>query len=110
MKISGVPFTVTDWDRVPAVEHPGETGMSRWRTAEAGNVRVRVVEYSPGYRADHWCARGHVLWVIEGELTVELKNGALHHLKKGMSFQAADDDLNPHLAYTEIGAKVFLID
>jgi quercetin dioxygenase-like cupin family protein len=110
MKIVGVPFTVTDWDRVPAVEHTGETGTSRWRTAEAGNVRARVVEYSPGYRADHWCARGHVLWVIEGELTVELKNGALHNLKKGMSFQSGDDDLNPHLAFTEVGATVFIVD
>ena len=110
MKILNVPFTVTDWDRVPAVEYPGQTGMSTWRSFESGNVRARVVEYSPGYRADHWCARGHVLWVVEGRLTVELKNGVRHDLKKGMSFQAADDDLNPHLAFTETGATVFIVD
>ncbi len=110
MKISGVPFTVTDWDRIPAVEHPGETGTSRWRTVETGPLRARVVDYSPGYRADHWCPRGHVLWVIEGGLTVELKDGGLHSLEKGMSFQSGDDDLNPHLAYTETGATVFIVD
>jgi len=110
MKIVDVPFTVTDWDRVPRVEHPGETGTSHWRTVEAGNVRARIVEYSAGYRADHWCARGHVFWVIEGELSVELKDGRRRELKKGMSFQAADDDQNPHLARTAGGARVFIVD
>jgi len=110
MKIAGVPFTVTDWGEIPPVEHPGETGNSYWRTVETGNVRASVVEYSPGYRADHWCARGHVLWVVEGELTVELKDGQIHELKKGMSFQAADDAQNPHLAWTAPGATVFIID
>jgi hypothetical protein len=110
MKIVGVPFTVTDWDRVPPVEHPGETGTSYWRTVEAGNVRARIVEYSPGYRADHWCPRGHVFWVVEGDLTVELKDGRRHELKKGMSFQAADDDQNPHLAWTATGATAFIVD
>jgi quercetin dioxygenase-like cupin family protein len=110
MKIMNVPFTVTDWGRVPAVEHKGETGTSHWRTVEAGNVRARVVEYSPGYRADHWCARGHVLLVLEGALTVDLKDGTRHEMKKGASFQAGDDDRNPHLAYTGMGATVFIVD
>lgn len=110
MKILNVPFTVTDWSRVPAVEHSGETGTSYWRTVEDGNVRARIVEYSPGYRADHWCARGHVLWIIEGELTIGLKDGRTHEMKKGMSFQAGDDEANPHLARTTTGATVFLID
>ena len=110
MKIVGVPFTVTDWGGVPAVEHKGESGTSHGRTVEAGNVRARIVEYSPGYRADHWCARGHVLWVIEGDLTVELKDGGQYEMKKGMSFQAADDDQNPHLAWTAAGATVFIVD
>jgi hypothetical protein len=110
MKIVGVPFTVTDWSSIPSTSHAGETGMSSWRTVEAGNVRARIVEYSPGYRADHWCARGHVLWVIDGELSVELKDGQRHELKKGMSFQAEDDEQNPHLAFTRTGATVFLVD
>jgi hypothetical protein len=110
MKIVDVPFTVTDWSRVPAEEHPGEEGTSHWRTVEAGNVRARVVEYGPGYRADHWCPRGHVLWVIAGDLTVELKDGRRFELKKGMSFQAGDDDTNPHLARTAAGAVVFIVD
>src|SRR3546814_9861947 len=75
MKIPPLPYTLTDWSNVPATEHKGDTGMAYWRTLQFGDVRVRVVEYSPGYMADHWCDRGHVIYVLEGELTTELKDG-----------------------------------
>ena len=68
MKIAPLPFTVTDWSTVPATEHPGESGMALWRTLTIGDIRIRQVEYSPGYVADHWCDRGHILYVLEGEL------------------------------------------
>ncbi len=110
MKIQDVPFTVTRWEKEIPVEHKGETGTSFWRTFEAGNLRVRMIEYSPGYKADHWCARGHVLLVLEGELNIELKDGQKFKITPGMSFQAADDEENPHLALTEVGAKVFIVD
>jgi hypothetical protein len=110
MKIHDVPFSVTDWSKILPTEHKGETGISSWRTFEAGNTRVRIVEYSPGYRADHWCGRGHVLLVLEGELLCELKDGRKFKLDSGISFQAADDDDNPHRASTDKGAKVFIVD
>ena len=66
MKIENVPFGVTNWSAVPKTEHPGETGVAYWRTIEQGNIRVRIVEYSAGYLADHWCSRGHVLYVLSG--------------------------------------------
>ena len=110
MKIQGVPFCTTDWSKIMPTEHKGETGTSFWRTLEVGNIRVRMVEYSPGYMADHWCNRGHVLLVLEGELNNELKDGRKFKLTSGTSFQVADDDVNPHRAYTEKGAKVFIVD
>lgn len=110
MKIEHVPFTVTDWDRIEPTEHPGETGKALWRTFERGNLRVRMVEYSPGYKADHWCARGHVLLVLEGEMTNELRDGTRTVLTKGMSFQTADDDANPHRTYSDHGATLFIVD
>ena len=109
MKIEGVPFAVTDWSRVPETEHPGETGVARWRTVETGNVRVRMVEYSPGYRADHWCSRGHVLLVLEGELQTELQGGAVHTLTPGTSYQVADG-AEPHRSVTAGGARLFIVD
>jgi quercetin dioxygenase-like cupin family protein len=109
MKIEGVPFAAIDWEQVPVTVHPGETGEARWRTVEAGNLRVRLVEYSPGYRADHWCARGHVLLVLEGELVTELQGGAVHRLASGMSYQVADD-VAPHRSSTAAGARLFIVD
>ena len=90
MKIPTLPFTVTDWSQVAATKHPGETGEALWRTLNIGDLRVRMVEYSPGYLADHWCDRGHVLYVLEGELDSELRDGRKFKLKAGMSYQVSD--------------------
>ena len=109
MRIEDVPFGVTDWASVPATEHKGETGVAWWRTLEAGNIRVRMVEYSSGYLADHWCSRGHVLLVLEGELVTELKAGSPHVLRAGQSYQVADDAM-PHRSRTAGGAKLFIVD
>ena len=109
MKIQDVDFCVTDWDKLTPKEYPGETGKAFWRTLEKGNIRVRIVEYSPGYLADHWCSRGHVIYVLEGELITELKDGSVHILKPRMSYQVADDAA-PHRSRTDIGAKLFVVD
>lgn len=110
MKIQDVPFNTIDWSKITKIEYKGATGTSFWKIFEAGNIRVRLVEYSPGFKSDHWCERGHVLLVLEGELAISLKDGREFTLTPGTSFQAADDDENPHLAYTAKGAKVFIVD
>jgi hypothetical protein len=109
MQFGTLPFMTTDWNTVPATEHPGASGVAVWRTVEAGDVRVRMVEYSPGYVADHWCSRGHVLLVLEGGLTTELRDGRVVRLTPGMSYQVADDTA-PHRSRTEVGAKLFVVD
>ncbi|HRK18672.1 MAG TPA: DHCW motif cupin fold protein [Hyphomicrobiaceae bacterium] len=110
MKIPAHPFMVTDWHDVPATEHPGESGRALWRTITIGDLRVRVVEYSPGYLADHWCDRGHVLYVLEGELETELKDGRTYTLKAGMSYQVSDFGDAAHRSRTATGAKLFIVD
>ncbi len=109
MKIQDVPFCSIDWSQITPTEHPGETGLAYWRTLEVGNIRVRMVEYTPGYLANHWCNRGHVLLVLEGELTTELKDGRVFTLTSGMSYQVADDTA-PHRSHTASGAKLFIVD
>ncbi len=109
MQICNVPFCITDWSAIQPTVHPGERGTAYWRTLEAGNIRVRMVEYSPGYVADHWFERGHVLLVLEGELTTDLKNGESYVLKPGTSYQVADKAA-PHRSRTEGGAKLFIVD
>lgn len=110
MKIPELPFTVTDWSKVPRTEHPGETGMGYWQTFNVGDIRIRIVEYGPGYLADHWCDRGHIIYVIEGELVSELKDGRKSTLKAGMSYQVSDFGDSPHRSSTQTGAKLFIVD
>jgi uncharacterized cupin superfamily protein len=110
LKIPKLAFTPTDWSSVESTEHPGETGMAIWRTLEIGDVRVRVVEYSPGYLADHWCERGHILYVVEGELDTELQDGRRFTLTPGMSYQVSDRGDAAHRSSTRTGAKLFIVD
>jgi len=109
VQLSDIPFGTTDWSRIEPTEHIGETGIAYWRTQHFGGVRVRKVEYTPGYRADHWCVKGHILLCIEGELHTELEDGRSFTLKPGMSYQVADN-AEPHRSYTEMGAKLFIVD
>jgi quercetin dioxygenase-like cupin family protein len=109
VRIEGVPFTTTDWAAVPETVHPGETGTAWWRTVEIGNIRVRMVRYSPGYLADHWCTRGHVLLVLEGELVTELGDGSRHVLRPGTSYEVGSD-MAPHRSQTDEGATLFIVD
>lgn len=110
MTLHDLPFTIIDWAGVPADDHPGDTGTSTWRTFEGGGVRVRVVAYGAGFRSDHWCPRGHVLQVLEGELVVELRDGRIFTLGPGTGFAVGDDERNPHLARSDRGATVFIVD
>ncbi len=109
MVIKGVPFGTTDWSKVPATEHRGETGSATWRTCQFGDVRVRMVEYSRGYQADHWCSKGHILLCLEGELHTELQDGRTVVLTPGTSYQVADD-AEAHRSFTPTGAKLFVVD
>ena len=109
MRLAGIPFGTTDWSSVPVTEHRGETGVARWRTRQFGEIRVRMVEYSPGYLADHWCSKGHILLCIEGELRTELKDGRVFVMTPGMSYQVADD-ADAHRSFTEKGATLFIVD
>lgn len=109
MNMKGIPYSTIDWDRAQPEEHPGETGRAVWRTVRAGDARVRMVEYSPGYLADHWCSKGHVILVLEGELVMELGDGMVARLGSGMSCVVGDDE-SPHRASAPSGAKLFIVD
>ncbi len=110
MKIPTLPFTTTDWSNMPKTEHRGESGSAIWQTLDIGDVRVRMVEYTPGYLADHWCDRGHVLLVLSGELDTELRDGRTFKLRPGMSYQVSDFGDAPHRSSTAVGAKLFIVD
>ena len=109
MKLVRIPFAITDWSRIPATEYQGEYGTAYWRTQHLGGIRVRMVEYTAGYLADHWCSKGHILLCLSGEVETELKDGRKFTLTPGMSYQVADD-VEPHRSSSTIGATLFIVD
>lgn len=109
MKMTDIPFGTTDWADVPTTRHEGDAGFATWRTRQFGELRVRMVEYSPGYVANHWCSKGHILLVIEGEMETELADGRVFKMTPGVSYQVADG-AEPHRSSTRTGARLFIVD
>ena len=109
MELRDIPFCTTDWSTVEPVERPGLRGSSRTRIQTHGEIRVRMVEYSPGYVADHWCRKGHILLCLDGRLETELEDGRVFVLTPGTSYQVADG-AEPHRSQTETGARLFIVD
>ncbi|MGE0589516.1 MAG: DHCW motif cupin fold protein [Cyclobacteriaceae bacterium] len=106
---SEIPFQTIDWTLVEKVNYRGETGTATWQTIQFPGLRIRVVEYSAGYLADHWCQKGHIVHCLEGEFISELENGERFHLTKGMTY-VVSDELSSHRSRTENGVKVLIID
>jgi len=113
MRMTDIPFVTVDWSTVEPSRHAGDRGFALWRTRTFGPpdnaIRVRMVEYSPGYVSDHWCEKGHVLLCLEGELHTTLADGRRFVLKPGTSYQVADR-AEPHRSEAPQGAKLFIVD
>lgn len=107
--LSPILFETTDWNLIPVTTHAGETGCAQWKTIQYASLRIRIVEYSENYKADHWCTTGHILYCLEGEMTTELSDGKIHHLSSGMSYQVSDG-VSVHRSYSEKGVRVLIID
>ncbi|NOT51135.1 MAG: DHCW motif cupin fold protein [Chitinophagaceae bacterium] len=109
MKLSYFPFQTLDWSAVHKEERKGETGLAYWQVHMMNDTRVRLVEYSPGYKADHWCSKGHIIHCLEGEMDTELEDGRIFKLTKGMTYFVGDD-CEAHRSSTEKGCKLFVVD
>ncbi|MDP9146358.1 MAG: DHCW motif cupin fold protein [Acidobacteriota bacterium] len=109
MKMDAFALSTTNWSEISCTEHAGETGMALWRTQNFGEIRVRMVEYSAGYKADHWCSKGHVILCLEGELETSLADGREFKLSPGMSYQVGEGE-PAHRSSTKSGAKLFIVD
>jgi hypothetical protein len=104
-----IPFQTIDWSEIPKTEHKGESGTAYWQTVQFPGLRIRIVEYSKGYLADHWCQKGHIVHVLEGEFISEMQNGEISELKEGMTY-IVSDDLSSHRSRTENGVKLLITD
>jgi hypothetical protein len=109
MTNSSIPFQTIDWNSIPKTEHSGETGTAFWQTLQFPGLRIRIVEYSKGYKADHWCKKGHIVHCLKGEFVSELQNGKQFILSKGMTY-VVSDELSSHRSITKNGVKLMIID
>ncbi len=109
MTIAQFPFQSLDWSSVPKEEHKGETGFAYWQIFMMGDIRIRKVEYSPGYKADHWCSKGHIIFCIEDEMDTELDDGRILKLTAGMTYFVGDNS-EAHRTSTRTGCKLFIVD
>jgi hypothetical protein len=110
MKLQNLTAGVTDWSRIPAQTQEGEFGTADARASSLGEIQIRLVEYSAGYVADHWCSKGHIIFVVAGQLVIEHQDGKRHRLAAGMSYHVADDEGPPHRVLSDGGATLFIVD
>ncbi|WP_221389561.1 DHCW motif cupin fold protein [Dyadobacter sp. NIV53] len=109
MNNKNIPFQLINWDSVPKVEYPGDPGAAYWQTLQFEGLRIRMVELSPGYMADHWCRKGHIVHCLEGSFVSEMNDGSVFELLKGTSY-VVSDEMSSHRSYTENGVKMMIID
>ncbi|MCC8423791.1 DHCW motif cupin fold protein [Mucilaginibacter sp. UR6-11] len=109
MSNKNIPFQVINWDFIAKTDHPGEKGHSTWQTVQFEGLRIRIVEYSAGYVADHWCQKGHIVYCLEGEFITEQENGKQFTLTKGMSY-VVTDDLSSHRSLAQNPVKLLIVD
>jgi hypothetical protein len=109
MSHKNIPFQTIDWSVIPKTEYKGETGSAFWQTLEFQGLRIRIVEYSVGYLADHWCQKGHIVHCLDGEFISELQNGGEVMLTKGMTY-VVSDEMSSHRSKTQHGVKLLIID
>jgi quercetin dioxygenase-like cupin family protein len=109
MKLSPFPFTITDFNSIEPEIHKGITGDAEWRILQRDDIRIRLVTYSTGYLADHWCSKGHIIYCVEGEMETELKDGRKFLLQKGMLYTVGDES-DAHRSFSEGGCTLFIVD
>lgn len=109
MNNQAIPYQIIDWASAVRTEHVGETGSATWNTVQFPGLRIRIVEYGPGYLADHWCRKGHIVHCLEGSFDSELLTGERATLTKGMTY-VASDEVSSHRSSTETGCRLLIID
>ncbi len=110
MELKNFSADLIDWPRVSESEHPGESGAATVRSHQLGNIQIRLVVYSANYVADHWCQKGHIVFVIAGQLVIEHEHGKTYTLIPGTTYCVADDDGPPHRVFSRNGATIYIVD
>jgi hypothetical protein len=107
--MSQIPYFNIDWKSVQKTKRKGEKGIVSSKTIDYPGLRLRIVEYSDGYLADHWCRKGHIVHCLEGELINEHENGDKFILKKGMTY-VVSNGMSSHRSRTNKKVKLLIVD
>jgi len=110
MKLANIPTGVADWMTLPPSSQPGQSGNATVRTRQLGDIQVRLIHYSADYVADHWCTKGHIVFVVSGEVLIEHQCGRTFSLKQGMTYHVSDQDGDGHRLSSEAGASLFIVE
>ena len=110
MKLDDLPAGITDWSDVTASVYPSQSGTATMRTRQFGDIQLRLVDYSSNYVADHWCHKGHIVFVVAGQLTIEHQQSETYKLTPGTTYHVADDEGPPHRVLSKTGATIFIVD
>ena len=107
--MENITFQSIDWTKIATTEHKGEIGTAFWQTLEYSGLRIRIVSYTPGYLADHWCQKGHIVHCLEGDFVSQLETGEDFSLESGMTY-VVSDNLSSHRSVSKNGVKLLIID
>jgi hypothetical protein len=109
MRLPPLPTGITDWSKLPPTAEPGASGSATMRTRDFGGIKLRLIDYSAGYRAGDWCDKAHIVYVIEGSLVVTHRDGRRFELTPGLAYHVADGE-DGHQVSCEHGARIFIVD
>ncbi len=104
-----ISFHAIDWNTIPKIAYNGEHGIAYWQTVQFPGLRIRIVEYSAGYLADHWCKKGHIVHCLEGEFVTEQENGDSYSIKQGMTY-VVSDEASSHRSKTDGAVRLLIVD
>jgi len=109
MNLGDLPLGLTDWSQIPESVHPGAPGTATVRSRQLGDIQLRLLVYSPNYVADHRCQKGHIVYVIQGQVVTEHRETTNYTLESGTTYHVPDNG-PPHRAVSHGGATVFIVD
>ena len=107
--MSNIPFQKIEWTSIEKIEHTGDYGFADWQTVQLNGLRIRLIELSNEYLADHWCQKGHIVHCLEGEFISELSTGEKINLTEGETY-VVSDDLSSHRSFSKDGARLLIVD
>ena len=70
---------------------------ARFKAFQQGNRKLRLVEFHRGFAEPDWCTKGHIGYVLDGEMDIDF-NGTLVRFSAGDGVYIPPGVENKHMA------------